>query len=282
MVCIVTTHVGAALSAWQTGVHVPAPEFSQGRLESTYKSHIEPMQAQRTTEKSAKAFHKLMHELYLRPPNLSPTFLSPPQQETSLLLISTMINQVVRSAGQRKFNDSCLCTISLLSQNIRGGFPDVATASETQLDALLTTFDDQQLTIPGHSAFVDHPAVHDLLNHSDDVLDAFLAHPRTSQSTLAWANGIVKIRYAALIRELAKKENGWHFSAANTSAEQLQNFRIEDMAIQMKALAPELWPTGSACGTCSGFCSQPVPEHKYIGSNSKQKGLIIRFPYIST
>ncbi|KAJ6626195.1 hypothetical protein B0H10DRAFT_2429994 [Mycena sp. CBHHK59/15] len=66
MVCIVTTHVGAALSAWQTGVHVPAPEFSQGRLESTYKSHIETMQAQRTTEKSAKAFHKLMHELYLK------------------------------------------------------------------------------------------------------------------------------------------------------------------------------------------------------------------------
>ncbi|KAJ7076755.1 hypothetical protein B0H15DRAFT_925103 [Mycena belliarum] len=40
---------------------------------------------------------------------------------------------------------------------------------------------------------------------------------------------------------LADKENGWHFSAANTSAAQLQEFRIEDMATKMKTLAPELW-----------------------------------------
>ncbi|KAJ6567851.1 hypothetical protein B0H10DRAFT_2200069 [Mycena sp. CBHHK59/15] len=49
------------------------------------------------------------------------------------------------------------------------------------------------------------------------------------------------ISFAPCVRDLAEKENGWHFSAANTSAEQLQNFRIEDMAIQMKVLAPELW-----------------------------------------
>ncbi|KAJ7090155.1 hypothetical protein C8R44DRAFT_835959 [Mycena epipterygia] len=51
----------------------------------------------------------------------------------------------------------------------------------------------------------------------------------------------MKLKYAGLIRDLADKENGWHFSAANTSAEQLQKFRIEDMALQMKDPAPELW-----------------------------------------
>ncbi|KAJ7702952.1 hypothetical protein B0H14DRAFT_2164322, partial [Mycena olivaceomarginata] len=51
----------------------------------------------------------------------------------------------------------------------------------------------------------------------------------------------IKLKYAQLIRDLADKDNGWHFSAANTSAKQLQNFRIEDMAVRMQALAPELW-----------------------------------------
>ncbi|KAJ7272797.1 hypothetical protein C8J57DRAFT_1063511 [Mycena rebaudengoi] len=124
----------------------------------------------------------------------------------------------------------------------------LATASQTQLSALLTTLDHQKLSIPGfiisilrHSFFKDHLAVNDLLNHSDDVFEAFLAHPRTARSTLAWAHGKIKIKYAQLIRDLADKDNGWHFSAANTSAKQLQDFRIEDMAAQMKDLAPELW-----------------------------------------
>ncbi|KAJ7928378.1 hypothetical protein B0H13DRAFT_1860573 [Mycena leptocephala] len=41
--------------------------------------------------------------------------------------------------------------------------------------------------------------------------------------------------------EISPTDNGWHFSAANTSAAQLQDFRIEDMATKMKTFAPELW-----------------------------------------
>ncbi|KAJ7896350.1 hypothetical protein B0H14DRAFT_2306070, partial [Mycena olivaceomarginata] len=97
------------------------------------------------------------------------------------------------------------------------------------------------VSILRHANFSEHPAVDDLLDHSEDVFNAFLHHPRTSQSTLAWAHGVIKLKYAQLIRDLADKDNGWHFSAANTSAKQLQNFRIEDMAVRMQALAPELW-----------------------------------------
>ncbi|KAJ6467052.1 hypothetical protein C8R47DRAFT_990556 [Mycena vitilis] len=124
----------------------------------------------------------------------------------------------------------------------------LTTASKTQLDAALVTLNNQRLTIPGfvvsilrHSSFSQHPAVLDLLDHSTDVLDAFLGHPQTFQSTLAWANGIVKARYTQDIRDLADKDSGWHFSAANTSAKQLETFRIEDMAAKMKTMAPELW-----------------------------------------
>ncbi|KAJ7847288.1 hypothetical protein B0H13DRAFT_1907365 [Mycena leptocephala] len=52
-----------ALQTWQTGVYIPAPEFSQGRLESTYQSLLAVMEEQRT--KSPKIFNKLMHDLYL-------------------------------------------------------------------------------------------------------------------------------------------------------------------------------------------------------------------------
>jgi hypothetical protein len=124
----------------------------------------------------------------------------------------------------------------------------LATASRTQLSAVITTLDHQRLSIPGflisilrHPTFTDHPAVEDLVNHSDDVLDAFMDHPRTAESTLAWAHKKIKIMYAQRIRDLADKDNGWHFSAANTSAKQLQDFRIEDMAARMKDMAPELW-----------------------------------------
>jgi hypothetical protein len=97
------------------------------------------------------------------------------------------------------------------------------------------------VSILRHPDFSEHHAVDDLLGHSEDVLNAFLHHPKTSQSTLAWAHGVIKLKYVQLIRDLADKDNGWHFSAANTSAEQLQNFRIEGMAVRMQALAPELW-----------------------------------------
>ncbi|KAF8196219.1 hypothetical protein K438DRAFT_1586070, partial [Mycena galopus ATCC 62051] len=97
------------------------------------------------------------------------------------------------------------------------------------------------VSILRHLDFSEHPAVDDLLAHSEDVLDAFLHHPRTSQSTLKWARGVIKSKYAQFIRDLADIDNAWHFLAANTSAKQLQNFRIEDMAARMRDLAPDLW-----------------------------------------
>ncbi|KAJ7187718.1 hypothetical protein GGX14DRAFT_383377 [Mycena pura] len=121
-------------------------------------------------------------------------------------------------------------------------------ASRTQLQALLTAADQQRLSLPTffvsilrHSDFTAHPEVLLLLDHSNDILRAFLNHPRSSPSTLSWAEGIIKTKYARVILDLAKKENGWHFSASNTQAKQLENFRIEEMAAQMKSLAPELW-----------------------------------------
>jgi hypothetical protein len=83
-------------------------------------------------------------------------------------------------------------------------------------------------------------AVHDLVDRTTEILTALEAHPRTSKSTLEWASDTMKAQYAQSIRELTKKEHGWHFSALRASTKQLKDFRIEDMAEKMQRLAPEL------------------------------------------
>jgi hypothetical protein len=83
--------------------------------------------------------------------------------------------------------------------------------------------------------------VQNLIDQTDEILLAFYEHPQSSKSTLAWVNDLVKSRYVESVRELAKKENGWHFGALQASAKKPQEFRIEDMAQKMEDLAPELW-----------------------------------------
>ncbi|KAJ6595500.1 hypothetical protein DFH09DRAFT_803712, partial [Mycena vulgaris] len=51
----------------------------------------------------------------------------------------------------------------------------------------------------------------------------------------------IKNKYAAAIRELSEKKNGWHFDAMHATAAQLESFRIEDIAREIRLLAPELW-----------------------------------------
>ncbi|KAJ6578606.1 hypothetical protein B0H10DRAFT_1836287 [Mycena sp. CBHHK59/15] len=124
----------------------------------------------------------------------------------------------------------------------------MATADKIQLDSLILALDNQCLIIPGfvvsilsHSAFAEHPAVLHLLSHSEDVLNALLDHPGTKQFTLDWANTIIKAKYSLAIKNLAHKENGWHFVPTHAATETLETFRIEEMAQDMKELSPELW-----------------------------------------
>ncbi|KAJ7710452.1 hypothetical protein B0H17DRAFT_1155424 [Mycena rosella] len=48
-------------------------------------------------------------------------------------------------------------------------------------------------------------------------------------------------KYAEAIRNLVKKENGWHFVPTRAAMEKLEDFQIEDMAREMKDISPELW-----------------------------------------
>ncbi|KAJ7718513.1 hypothetical protein B0H14DRAFT_2643336 [Mycena olivaceomarginata] len=111
----------------------------------------------------------------------------------------------------------------------------MATVSATQLAHLLKAFNDQNLPISrflvsllAHSSFAHHNAVNDLLNHTGDIMAAFLAHPNSSDSILHWANSIIKGEYAWAIRDLVDKENGWHFVPTRASMEKLELFEIEE------------------------------------------------------
>ncbi|KIP07790.1 hypothetical protein PHLGIDRAFT_49283, partial [Phlebiopsis gigantea 11061_1 CR5-6] len=47
--------------------------------------------------------------------------------------------------------------------------------------------------------------------------------------------------YVDAVQVLCSKENGWHFSAMNMHADQIQDFRVEELSDGMQKLAPELW-----------------------------------------
>ncbi|KAJ6498852.1 hypothetical protein C8R45DRAFT_771370, partial [Mycena sanguinolenta] len=81
-----------------------------------------------------------------------------------------------------------------------------------------------------HSGFQDHPELDHLLVHSEDVLNALLHHPKSAKPVLHWVNTLIKGRYAQAIRDLADKDNGWHFVPTRAAMEKLETFQIEDMA----------------------------------------------------
>ncbi|KAF8201927.1 hypothetical protein K438DRAFT_2103329 [Mycena galopus ATCC 62051] len=65
MICLTGANIWAALVAYQTGVFIPPPEFSQARLDGTYNSLLDTLEKQRNGD-SKKKFNKLMNTLYLK------------------------------------------------------------------------------------------------------------------------------------------------------------------------------------------------------------------------
>ncbi|KAJ7021825.1 hypothetical protein C8F04DRAFT_1139779 [Mycena alexandri] len=65
MICLAGANAWAALNTWETGHFVHAKEFSQARLENTYKSLLAVLKEQRSGQ-SAKSFNRTMHQLYTK------------------------------------------------------------------------------------------------------------------------------------------------------------------------------------------------------------------------
>jgi hypothetical protein len=104
-----------------------------------------------------------------------------------------------------------------------------------------TTASEFVLSMLKDAKYENHPCTEDLVRNSKNILEAFLEHPQSSETTFIWANNIMKRKYAEDIRDLADKDNRWHFGASHATESKLRNFRVEDMARKMQHMAPELW-----------------------------------------
>lgn len=81
----------------------------------------------------------------------------------------------------------------------------------------------------------------DLVSHTQEILSVFQDSPASSKFTMEWAGEVMQKTYGKSTRDMSHKTNGWHFGALRASEAKLTDFRIEDMAKKMKAMAPELW-----------------------------------------
>ena len=97
------------------------------------------------------------------------------------------------------------------------------------------------LTLLTSRQYEDHHLVCDLLTQATDVLNIFLQHPVTQDNVTRHSCNIIKHTYLHEIRHLASAESGWHFGASNSSIKQLEDFSLEEMALEMENHAPHWW-----------------------------------------
>ncbi|KAJ3473410.1 hypothetical protein NLI96_g13016 [Meripilus lineatus] len=81
----------------------------------------------------------------------------------------------------------------------------------------------------------------DLGIYAKQILSSLNFNPRTRLAVAGWTNMLIQNKLASEVALLARKENGWHFSAVNTKAEQILDFQIEEMAQVFRYEAPNLW-----------------------------------------
>ncbi|KAI6037301.1 hypothetical protein PISMIDRAFT_105642 [Pisolithus microcarpus 441] len=89
--------------------------------------------------------------------------------------------------------------------------------------------------------YEDHRSVVNLLEHLNEVLDAFLQHPASRDCFTQWSFGVVENMYLQELCCLASEDGSSHFRASSTSTEQLENFSLTAMAQEMEVGAPRWW-----------------------------------------
>ncbi|KAJ7037742.1 hypothetical protein C8F04DRAFT_952134 [Mycena alexandri] len=102
------------------------------------------------------------------------------------------------------------------------------------------TASDFVITLLERPSFRDHACTASLVEKASEIIDLFSKHPTSSESTFQWARKAIQKRTADSITRLTANRD-WHFDASHASAEQLQDFQIEEMAKEMKQIAPDLW-----------------------------------------
>jgi hypothetical protein len=118
-----------------------------------------------------------------------------------------------------------------------------------KIDSVLRYFASQQLSILDFFQFLltdgsvaSHPMVLAFLGSRSEVISLLLSM-EPQDVGFQCADNLMKERYNLKdeIRELLKEEHGWQFNALHASADQIDQFRIEEMASNMEQRSPYLW-----------------------------------------
>ncbi|KAJ7696404.1 hypothetical protein B0H14DRAFT_2159062, partial [Mycena olivaceomarginata] len=102
------------------------------------------------------------------------------------------------------------------------------------------TASDFVVTLLERDSLQNHPCTVSLIDNTTQIIDAFYKNTRSSKSTYAWARKEIQKKTKESIKVLTANDE-WHFNAQNASAADLEDFKIEQMAADMKELAPDLW-----------------------------------------
>ena len=119
--------------------------------------------------------------------------------------------------------------------------------TRSAVDQVTLAFQDVKISVSDYiirlledSTLKDHPHTLDLLHSATDIITAISQQPKAQNPALSWASDAVKRRYLSEMKSLVENQE-WQFNASHASAEKLDNFRIEGMALTMKRLAPDVW-----------------------------------------
>ena len=123
---------------------------------------------------------------------------------------------------------------------------DISHSALAALEAISAKFDssislsDYIVALLEYPSLQKHQCTLNLIQNTDKILQAFACHSSSKDHVFAWASTTMKEMYSKSIKLLVSGEE-WQFNLSKTSAKELEGFRIEDMAADMKTLAPELW-----------------------------------------
>ncbi|KAF8152227.1 hypothetical protein B0H34DRAFT_821021 [Crassisporium funariophilum] len=109
-----------------------------------------------------------------------------------------------------------------------------------------TTISNVLMELLSDTKYQSHPMVTDLCAHADQLCAVLQFASTTAswgknQDNGQWAFNYVKRKYKDEIRKLVVDIPEFKFSAVHASAEQIDEFKVDEMADKIKDVAPNLW-----------------------------------------
>lgn len=81
----------------------------------------------------------------------------------------------------------------------------------------------------------------DIVLNVRPILTALHDNAATANAILGWTEELAHAQYAGAVSQLTQVSSGWHFSMAQASPTQVEDFRIDDMADHFERTEPTLW-----------------------------------------